>query len=294
MTDTKSLNPPEARFPIGVGLKSQHYMDVLESQPELAFFEVHAENYMMQGGNHLRFLEAIAENYHLSVHGVGMSLGSAEGIDKTHLSKFKAVVDRYKPWLVSEHLAWSVHDGHYLNDLLPLPLNATTLDIVADNIAVFQDAIGRQILVENPSTYVSFNTTDIPEPEFLNALASKTGCGLLLDVNNIYVSARNNDFDAISYLNEIGGEYVQEIHLAGHTVKEIDGAEVRIDDHGSMVVDDVWAIYDAAINKFGARPTLLEWDTNIPTFDILVNEAAKAKAIMSTSVNNEEPRYGAA
>ncbi|WP_262695000.1 MNIO family bufferin maturase [Kordiimonas aquimaris] len=294
MTDIKSLNPPEARFPIGVGLKSQHYMDVLEGQPELAFFEVHAENYMMQGGNHIRFLEAIAEKYCLSVHGVGMSLGSAEGVDKTHLAKFKEVVDRYNPWLVSEHLAWSVHGGHYLNDLLPLPLNATTLAVVSENIDIVQDAIGRQIFVENPSTYVSFNTTDIPEPHFLNSLAKKTGCGVLLDVNNIYVSAKNNNIDAHAYLDEIAGEHVGEIHLAGHTVKEVGGSEVRIDDHGSHVVDDVWSLYQAAIIKFGPRPSLLEWDTNIPSFDVLMTEAKKAEAIMMNDSSDEEIRYGAA
>lgn len=296
MKNISSIHPSGVEFPVGVGLKAQHYMDVIEGQPPLAFFEVHAENYMMQGGNHLRFLEAVSETYPLSIHGVGMSLGSVEGIDKKHLKKFKIVVDRFKPWLVSEHLAWSVHNGHYLNDLLPLPLNATTFDIVAENIMTVQDAIGRQILIENPSTYVSFKDTDIPEPEFLNRLADKTKCGLLLDVNNIYVSARNNDFDAIAFLSAIEGDYVNEIHLAGHTVKNIDGAEVRIDDHGSHVVDDVWALYSSAIKQMGARPTLIEWDTNIPTLDILLSEAENAKNIMvnQSRRNIQERRNGTA
>lgn len=294
MTNTFSYSPSGVRYPTGVGLKSQHYLEILESQPQLAFFEVHAENYMMQGGNHLRFLEAIAEHYPLSVHGVGMSLGSAEGVNDEHLEKFKRVVDQYKPWLVSEHLAWSVHDGHYLNDLLPLPLNKTTLDIVSDNISKVQDIIGRQILVENPSTYVSFNTTDIPEPDFLNMLSERCGCGILLDVNNIYVSAKNNGFDATTYLNDISVSAVGEIHMAGHTLKEIDGAEVRIDDHGSRISDDVWKLYAETLRRVGERPTLIEWDTNIPALGELVGEAEKARSMMQNTFGSVGVMHGTA
>lgn len=296
MANTHSVNPTGALHPVGVGLKAQHYAEALEGHHPLSFFEVHAENYMMPGGNHLRFLEAIREKYPLSIHGVGMSLGSAEGLNENHLSKFRSVVDRFDPWLVSEHLAWSVHDGTYLNDLLPLPLNAGTLAVVSDNVDRMQDAIGRRILIENPSTYVSFQSTDIPEPEYLARVAAATGCGILLDVNNIYVSARNNGFDAKDYIKNISGELVGEIHLAGHTVKDIDGAELRLDDHGSPVIDDVWALYDYAIRRFGERPTLIEWDTDVPDFTTLIDEAAKARSAMQAafSLGNMEAVHGAA
>jgi len=294
MANTVSLCPSGARHPVGVGLKSEHMLEIIESQPELAFFEVHAENFMTAGGNHMRFLDAIAEIYPLSVHGVGMSLGSAGGIDQDHLNKFKKVVERYQPWLVSEHLAWSVHDGHYMNDLLPLPLNSTTLEIVANNVSQMQDVIGRQILVENPSTYVSFQATDIPEPDYLAKLAEKTGCGILLDVNNVYVSARNNDFDARGYLASIPADLVGEIHLAGHLVKDIDGAAIRIDDHGREVATDVWSLYSETIARIGPRPTLVEWDSNLPEFPVLMNEAHKARDIMIAALNETECLDGAA
>lgn len=294
MTNTHSYNPAGVRHPVGVGLKAQHYHDVLEGQPELAFFEVHAENYMMQGGNHLRFLEAIAASYPISVHGVGMSLGSEEGLDAIHLNKFRRVVDEFRPWLVSEHLAWSVHGGHYLNDLLPLPLNDTTLEVVSDNIKHMQDTIGRRILIENPSTYVSFTATDIPEPEYLGRLAEGTGCGILLDVNNIFVSARNNGFDARKYIDAVAGIHVGEIHLAGHTVKDVGGAEIRIDDHGSPVIDDVWSLYDYTIRRIGERPTLIEWDTDVPEFPVLVAEAHKARTVMADALSEEGAVDGAA
>lgn len=294
MKNTHSFNPAGARHPVGVGLKAQHYQEALAGQHPLTFFEVHAENYMMQGGNHLRFLEAIREKFPLSIHGVGMSLGSAEGLDQSHLGKFRELVDRFTPWLVSEHLAWSVHDGTYMNDLLPLPLNDTTLAVVSENISRMQDAIGRRILIENPSTYVSFKSTDIPEPEYLERLADATGCGILLDVNNIYVSARNNGFDPKGYVDAVVGKHVGEIHLAGHTVKTIGGAELRLDDHGSPVIDDVWALYRYVVGLIGERPTLIEWDTNVPDFAALVSEAEQARLVMQAAVADGEVEGGAA
>lgn len=294
MTNTHSFNPSGVRHPIGVGLKAQHYLEALEGRHPITFFEVHAENYMMQGGNHLRFLDAIGEKFPLSIHGVGMSLGSAEGLDADHLQKFKHLVERFDPWLVSEHLAWSVHDGNYLNDLLPLPLNETTLDVVSENVKRMQDAIGRRILIENPSTYVSFKSTDIPEPIYLERLADDTGCGILLDVNNIFVSARNNGFDAKSYIDAIPARSVGEIHLAGHTVKVIDGAELRLDDHGSPVIDDVWSLYDYAVRRIGERPTLIEWDTDVPEFTTLAKEAEKARAVMVQALSHGGAVDGAA
>ncbi len=266
--------------PIGVGLKSQHFANVLQEKPDLAFFEVHAENFMSAGGAHHRYLEEITQQYPLSVHGVGMSLGSADGLDKKHLQHFKGVVDRYKPVLISEHLSWAVEGGYYLNDLLPLPLNQESLAVVADNVKCMQDFVGRQLLVENPSAYMALTDTDIPEPEFLAQLASISGCGLLLDVNNVFVSGSNMGWDAGGYLEKIPAEAVGEIHLAGHAVKDIEGEKLLIDDHGSVVSDQVWALYEKMISLAGTVPTLIEWDTNIPDFQVLMCEAEKASFIM--------------
>lgn len=294
MSVRSNIDIAQANNPVGVGLKAQHYIEVLETKPDLGFFEVHAENYMMQGGNHLRFLEAISELYPLSIHGVGMSLGSAEGLDAEHLAKFKKLVDRFKPALVSEHLAWSVQGGTYLNDLLPLPLNDESLRVVSDNVSRMQDAIGQQILVENPSTYIAFGSTDIDEPDYLGRLAQNTGCGLILDINNVYVSATNNGFSAEKYLGAFPLEHVGEIHMAGHTEKDIDGAILRIDDHGSPVIDPVWALFEAVVNKVDIIPTLIEWDNDIPEFDVLLGEAAKARAILNSAKDGVEVLHGAA
>lgn len=294
MSVRSNIDIAQANNPVGVGLKAQHYIEVLETKPDLGFFEVHAENYMMQGGNHLRFLEAISEIYPLSIHGVGMSLGSAEGLDAEHLDKFKKLVDRFKPALVSEHLAWSVQGGTYLNDLLPLPLNDESLRVVSDNVSRMQDAIGQQILVENPSTYIAFGSTDIDEPDYLGRLAQNTGCGLILDINNVYVSATNNGFSAEKYLGAFPLEHVGEIHMAGHTEKDIDGAILRIDDHGSPVIDPVWALFEAVVNKVDIIPTLIEWDNDIPEFDVLLGEAAKADAILKSAKDGVEVLHGAA
>lgn len=266
--------------PVGVGLKAQHYDFVLDQQPDLSFFEVHAENYMAEGGAHHRYIEAIAERYRLSFHGVGMSLGSSEGLDTDHLVRFRQLAERYSPWMISEHLAWSRQGGVYLNDLLPLPLNPETLAIVADNVARMQDAVGQQILVENPSAYLAFKSSDIPEVEYLSALAERTGCGLLLDVNNVYVSAMNMDWDAQLYLDSVPSCLVGEIHLAGHLLKHVDDRPLRIDDHGSQVCDDVWNLYEQLIRRIGPRPTLIEWDTDVPAFPVLEAEAMHARSLM--------------
>jgi len=288
MPGSHIFTPSGSSRPVGVGLKSQHFSDVLETRPELAFFEVHAENFMSAGGAHHRYLEAITDIYSLSVHGVGMSLGSAGGISKNHLKKFKAVTDRYKPWLISEHLAWSSESGHYLNDLLPLPLTEESLAIVARNIDEMQNFLGRKVLIENPSAYLAFAASDIPETEFLVRLAEKTNCGLLLDVNNVYVSSKNMGWKAEEYLADVPSALIGEIHLAGHTLKVLEsGAEIRIDDHGSEVAPEVWGLYEKLINRIGARPTLIEWDTDIPSLDRLLSEAEKAANIMTHSAGNE-------
>lgn len=278
--------------PAGVGLKTQHYDDVLMSKPALSFFEVHAENYMMPGGAHHRYLEAICDRYPLSIHGVGMSLGSAEGLDKSHMQRFKAVVERYRPWLVSEHLAWSRSGATYLNDLLPLPLNQQSLSVVTDNINAVQDAIGRKILVENPSAYMAFNDSDIPEVDFLTALADATGCGLLLDVNNVYVSGKNMGWDISAYLDSVPAALVGEIHLAGHLTREVDGETIRIDDHGSRVSEVVWSLYRKVIERIGPRPTLIEWDSDIPALDVLLEEAGTARELMEGVLSQPEEGAG--
>ena len=275
--------PKGAGRPVGISLKTEHFSAVLETQPALDFLEVHAENYMTEGGAHHRYLEDICAQYALSVHGVGMSLGSAEGLDKAHVARFKTVVERYRPAMVSEHLAWSVSGGTYLNDLLPLPLTAESLDVVARNIDTLQDAIGRAILVENPSSYLSFKSSEMPELEFLVQLAERTGAGLLMDVNNVYVSARNMETSPEAYIDAVPASLIGEVHLAGHAVKNIDGVELRIDDHGSAVSPDVWALYKRLIARVGPKPTLIEWDTDIPPLPTLVAEAEKARAVMNVS-----------
>jgi len=271
---------PKKMTPVGVGLKTEHFDHVLRTMPPLAFFEVHAENYMTAGGAHHRYLETIAESYALSVHGVGMSLGSAEGVDMRHVERFREVIDLYKPVLVSEHLAWSVSGGTYLNDLLPLPLTEESLRVVTDNVNRVQDFIGRRLLVENPSSYLAFKSSEMPELEFLTRLCEATGAGMLLDINNVYVSARNMGGEAKDYLDHVPEALVGEIHLAGHLRKDIDGVELRIDDHGSRVADEVWALYRDFIRRAGPKPTLIEWDTDVPPFETLADEAGKAADIM--------------
>lgn len=278
----KNFTPPLEGSCVGVSLKAEHFSHILEVMPKVDFFEIHAENYMSDGGAHHRYLSKITEYYKLSVHGVGMSLGSAEGLSKAHMKRLKTVVDRYNPILVSEHLAWTKTDGVFLNDLLPLPLNKVSYHIVKDNISRLQDYIGRRILVENPSVYVSFNNSDIPEPEFLNQLAADTGCGLLLDINNIYVSAVNSSSSAENYLSAINMPYVGEVHLAGHAAREMDdGSSLLIDDHGSKVCDQVWNLYSKFCNLAGHVATLVEWDNNIPDFNILLGEAEKARKLQT-------------
>jgi uncharacterized protein (UPF0276 family) len=265
----------------GVGLRFQHHQPVLDRRPDIAWLEIHTENYM-GGGAPLRDLEGIRRDYPISLHGVGLSLGSVDGPDAAHLERIRRLAERIEPGLVSEHLSWSVSDGIYLGDLLPLPLTEEALDTVCGNIHRFQDALQRQILVENPSSYLQYRHSTIPEWEFLAALARRTGCGILCDVNNIFVSAANHGWDARGYLAALPAPAIKEIHLAGHTVSaRCDGALLHIDDHGSQVDPAVWALYGAAIRCFGAIPTLIEWDTQIPALEMLVEEAQRADAVLS-------------
>jgi len=283
---TKDNAVPIPASAVGIGLKPAHYRDVLSptddregagdsfSRP-IEFFEVHAENYMCAGGPPHAWLSAIAEHYPISVHGVCLSLGGFDELDRAHLKRLRAVVERYSPALISEHIAWSAHDGVFYNDLIAPPLSEESLTRTARHIAETQDALGRRILIENPSQYMQL-PADMSEPDFMNALVCETGCGLLLDINNVFVSARNLGFDAEAYLETIDASAVEEIHLAGHAIDRARGVEMRIDDHGSPVSDEVGALYRRFVEIAGARPTLVEWDTNTPSLAVMAEEAAKA------------------
>jgi hypothetical protein len=267
----------------GIGLRFPHHRRFLEDPPAIPWLEVHTENYL-GGGPTPRCLDAIRAKYPISLHGVGLSLGSAEGLDEAHLARVQGAVVRFAPALVSEHLSFSVVDGTYLADLLPLPMTEEALAVVCRNADAAQAALGRRILVENPSTYLQFRHSTIPEWEFLAEVARRSGCGLLCDVNNVFVSACNHGWDAMTYLRALPRDAIGEIHLAGHAVREVgDGVAVRIDDHGSRVCEEVWSLFGAALDLFGPVPTLIEWDTDIPPVEVLLEEAARAEALIAAS-----------
>ena len=275
----------------GVGLKPEHYRDILEGRPDIGWFEVHPENYMGAGGAPHHFLERVRADYPLSLHGVGLSIGAARPPDAGHLARLKALLERYEPGLFSEHLAWSTHEEAYLNDLLPLPYTQETLAHVADHVDQVQDTLGRRMLIENPSTYVRFDANDMDEIAFLTELARRTGCGLLLDVNNVYVSAANHGYDAAAYLDAFPVEHVGEIHLAGHAeIADEDGAPLLVDAHDRAVLDPVWALYEQAVRRAGPVPTLIEWDNDIPAWPVLFQEARRAEAIMIDRRSNDARR----
>jgi uncharacterized protein (UPF0276 family) len=279
ITQSASTMPAVA----GIGLRHPHVAEILERRPAAGWLEVHAENYMNDSpASHA--LETIRGHFELSVHGVGLSLGSARGIDKDHLLRLKAVCDRYQPTLVSEHLAWCIGDGVYLNDLLPVPHDEEALAILTRNIDLTQSTLRRQILIENLSTYIDFARSTMNEAEFLAELVRRTGCRLLLDVNNVYVSAHNIGFDARAWIRSLPGNAIGEIHVAGHSRNDTPDGPVLIDDHRSRVASDVWALYADAINQFGRRPTLVEWDSGIPALDVLLGEAMRADLIAGAEV----------
>lgn len=252
----------------------------MQSKPSIDWFEVHSENYMSKGGVSLKQLEDIRQNYPVSVHGVSLSLGSAEPLCQEHLQGLKKLIDWIEPILVSEHLAWSRFAGSYLNDLLPIPYTPETLQTLCDHIEQTQEVLRRQILIENPSTYVTFKDSTIAEPDFLAQAIQRTGCKLLLDVNNIYVSCCNHQWDAAAYLRSVPADCVSEIHLAGHAERVVGAHILRIDDHGSKVCDAVWDLYQQAIKRFGVTPTMIEWDTDVPSLDTLVGEAHSANLVL--------------
>ena len=260
----------------GIGLRSLHVDEMLATTPAAGWLEIHAENYM-GGGPAVRALERLRQDYPLSVHGVGLSLGTAGGLDSRHLERLAGLVERLAPALVSEHLSWSTTGGAYLNHLLPLPYTDETLDVLSEHVDCVQARLGRRLLVENPSGYLRFRGDTIPEADFLAALARRTGCGLLCDVNNIHVTCTNLGGDPDRYLAALPADAIGEIHLAGHAVNDADGRAILIDDHGSPVAPAVWALYERALARFGARPTLIEWDTDVPPLAVLLDEAANAK-----------------
>lgn len=271
-----SLIPANA----GIGLRFQHHQAVLDTHPDVAWMEVHTENYM-GGGVPLHYLDAIRRDVPISLHGVGLSLGSADGLDQAHLERVRQVAGRIEPGLMSEHIAWSVVGGTYLADLLPLPMTEEALAVVCRHVDQMQTYLKRRILVENPSTYVTFDHSTISEWEFIAAVAERTGCGILCDVNNIYVSAHNHGWAASAYLAALPPAVIGEIHLAGHSVRPLaDGSTLRIDDHGSRVIPEVWALYQEALARFGPVPTLIEWDNNVPPLDVLLQEAKYAEALI--------------
>lgn len=273
--------PPRA----GLGLKPEHYPAILQTGPAVGFFEVHAENYMGDGGPPHRYLAAIRERYALSVHGVGLSIGAAGPLDKAHLGRLRHLLDRYQPQSFSEHLAWSTHDGDYLNDLLPVPYTPETLARVAAHVDEVQQALGRRMLLENPSTYVVFAESSIEETIFLDEIAARTGCGLLLDVNNVMVSSVNQGLDPYAYLDRFPLHRVGEIHLAGYDETVDDAGErLLIDAHGSRVRPDVFALFTCLIDRTGPLPVLVEWDNNVPDFATLADEARLVDAALAAAV----------
>ncbi|MDX8521977.1 MNIO family bufferin maturase [Mesorhizobium dulcispinae] len=265
----------------GIGLRSPHIAEMLTRRPSAGWLEVHAENYMGDGAG-VEALERLRQIYPLSVHGVGLSLGSARGLDRDHLERLRKVCERFQPDLVSEHLAWSVADGAYLNDLLPLRYDEEALAIVARNVETVQETLKRQVLIENLSAYVAFADSSMSEAEFLAELVVQTGCGLLLDVNNVQVSAHNLQYDAKAFIDALPAAAIGEIHLAGHATNQVGTDTVLIDDHGSRVPPVVWALYEHAITRLGPRPTLIEWDTDVPVLDVLLGEAMWADMLTAS------------
>jgi uncharacterized protein (UPF0276 family) len=266
----------------GIGLRASHYRDVVATAPRIGWLEVHSENYFGAGGPPLYYLDKVRADYPVSLHGVGLSLGSADPLEEGYLARLKGLIERAQPGLVSDHLAWCSVDGRYLNDLLPVPYTEEVLAYVAERVARVQDYLGRRILIENPSSYLEYRRSTIPEWAFLAQLARRSGCGILLDINNLYVSAHNHGFDPHAYLRGIPAEAVEELHLAGHTVKPLKKGAVLIDSHDRPVAALVWTLFAAAVERFGTRPTLIEWDTDLPALSVLLDEAAKADRILES------------
>lgn len=278
------------RLPVraGLGLKSQHFAEILATSPDLGFFEIHAENYLAAGGPFHHYLGRIRERYPLSIHGVGLSIGADGPLDVAHLDRLAALIDRYEPESFSEHLAWSTHGGFFFNDLLPLPYDLTTLNRVCDHIDQTQEHLQRRMLLENPATYVEFATSTLDEATFIREIIRRTGCGLLLDVNNVYVSSVNHHWDSQVYIADLPLSEVGEIHLAGFAEdRDAAGAPLLIDTHGAPIVAAVWELYAFALERLGPTPTLIERDNNIPPLAVLIAEAQCAERWIGYAQRNQ-------
>ncbi|SLN21498.1 MNIO family bufferin maturase [Pseudooctadecabacter jejudonensis] len=266
----------------GVGYKAQHFNDIMADAGPVGWLEIHAENYMGMGGRPLAQLRHLSEKFPFSVHGVGLSIGGEGPLDADHLARLKHLCDWLNPASFSEHLAWSTHDSAFLNDLLPLPYTQATVKRVADHIDQVQSTLGRQMLLENPSSYLAFEASDMSETDFLAEVVARTGCGLLLDVNNVFVSATNLGYSPQGYIDAYPLDHVGEIHLGGHDEDEDEtGAPLLIDSHGAEVVDPVWALLDYTLAKTGPKPLLIEWDTDVPEWSVLADEAKRADAALN-------------
>ena len=291
--------PPRA----GIGLRAEHFRDVLEQKPDVGWLEAHSENYFGLGvtgldalpGNRggskpYEYLERVRELYPVSLHGVGLSIGSADSLNQQHLKNLKHLIDRIEPGLVSEHLSWGSVNKQYFNDLLPLPYTVEALDHMVERISQVQEFLGRQILIENVSSYLEYKASTIPEWQFVSEVSKRSGCAILLDVNNVYVNAMNHGFDAHHFIQNLPIDAVKEIHLAGHTVKNIGDGVIRLDTHDNLVCDEVWALYELAVNRFGNVPALIEWDKDLPELEVLVGEAKRADQIRESQMRDPQVR----
>jgi hypothetical protein len=269
----------------GIGLRSPHLAEIARDRPATGFLEIHAENHLA-GSPALRTVERLRQDYDFSVHAVGLSLGSVDGLDEAHLDRVATLVERLQPALVSDHLSWSVTGGRYFNDLLPLPYTEEALQVVVRNLDRLQERLGRRVLVENPSCYLALAHSTLSEPEFLSELVRRSGCGLLLDANNITVTAHNLRLDPKAWLDGLPVSSIGEYHLAGHAVNDADGEPILIDDHGSRVGENVWTLFEEIVRRYGPRPTLVEWDTGLPPLDVLLDEAGRAaRALAGAGAN---------
>lgn len=267
----------------GVGLRREHYAQVTDAWPAMDWFEAISENFMDSAGRPLHVLEAVRHRYPVALHGVSLSIGTTDPLDLDYLRRLKALADRIQPVSVSDHLCWAGVGGHSLHDLLPLPFTEEALRHVVERVQRVQERLGRRILLENISTYVTFAHSEIPEWEFVAEVARRSGCGLLLDVNNVYVNAFNHQFDPMQYLQALPIEAVRQVHLAGHT----DMGEFLFDTHSAPVIEAVWQLYRAALRRFGPVPTMIEWDEGVPAFEVLAREAATARAIQAEAATDE-------